>query len=379
MSAPVLLVVDDDHAIRNVLLRILQREGYACLGAESAEQARGIMEEQEIALVLTDMKMPGGSGLEILKSAAAKGDVATLMITGQDDPDLGRTALDLGSYGYIIKPFRPTEILINVANALRRRELELENRGHRDRLEDMVRERAAGLWQALQDLESTKEELRGSQEETIQRLSIAAEFRDDETARHVQRMSRSCAQLYAGIGADAPACEMLRLASVMHDVGKIGVPDAILQKPATLTDDERRIMEAHAEYGFQILHETSSELLEMAALVAATHHERYDGDGYPNRLRGEAIPLEGRIAAIADVFDALTTNRIYRRAFSLVEALEIMRQGRGTHFDPDLFDLFMDNLDRLLVVKEEEEERPIPERPASGAALFSGSFITDRT
>jgi putative two-component system response regulator len=323
------------------------------------------------------MNMPGGSGLEVLEAAAAKGDVATLMISGQDDPELGRRVVDLGSYGYIIKPFRPTEILIDVANALRRRELEIENRAHRDRLEEMVQERAAGLWQALQDLESTKEELRGSQEETIQRLSIAAEFRDDETARHVQRMSRCCALLYAGTGADVNASEMLRLASVMHDVGKIGVPDAILQKPGKLTPDERRIMEAHAEYGFQILHGSSSELLEMAALVAATHHEYYDGSGYPNRLRGESIPLVGRIAAIADVFDALTTNRIYRRAFTLMDALDLMRKGRGTHFDPDLFDLFMDSLDRLLVVKEEEEARPVPERPASGAALFSGSFLND--
>lgn len=373
-TAPIVLVVDDDQGVRSILLRILQREGYACLGAESAQQAISIIEEQEIALVLTDMNMPGGSGLDVL-TAAGERDVATLVITGQDDPELGRRALDLGSYGYIIKPFRPTEILIDVANGLRRRELEIENRAHREQLEAMVRERAAGLWQALQDLESTKEELRGSQEETIHRLSIAAEFRDDETARHVQRMSRSCALLYAGTGADEEACEMLRLASVMHDVGKIGVPDAILQKPGKLDDDERRIMEAHAEYGFQILYGSGSQLLKRAAVVAATHHERFDGTGYPNRLAGDSIPIEGRIAAIADVFDALTTNRIYRRGFNLMETLGIMRAGRGTHFDPDLFDLFMDSLDRVLVVKEKEEARPVPERPASGSALFSAPLL----
>jgi putative two-component system response regulator len=136
-------------------------------------------------------------------------------------------------------------------------------------------------------------------------------------------------------------------------------------------------MEAHAEYGFQILHGSSSPVLESAALIAATHHERYDGTGYPNGLAGDEIPLSGRIAAIADVFDALTTNRVYRRAFTLVAALEMMREGRGTQFDPDLFDNFMDSLDKLLIVKQEEELRSVPARPASGAALFSRTVLLD--
>jgi putative two-component system response regulator len=133
-------------------------------------------------------------------------------------------------------------------------------------------------------------------------------------------------------------------------------------------------MQAHAEYGFQILHGSDSDLLETAALVAATHHERCDGAGYPNGLSGDDIPIEGRVAAIADVFDALTTNRVYRRAYTLVDALQIMRDGRGSHFYPDVFDAFMESLDRLLVVKEEEEARAIPQRPPSAVALFSALF-----
>ena len=372
----VILIVDDDAPIRTVLMRILQREGYTCLAAESAPDALAIVGSQNVGLVLTDMNMPGGSGLDLVRSMSDRPDVAVLMITGRDDPDLGRETLDLGAYGFIIKPFRPTDILINVVNALRRRQLEIENRSHRERLEEMVRERAAGLWEALRDLEATKETLRGSQEDTIHRLSIAAEFRDDETARHVQRMSRYCALLYKGTEADDEAVETMRLASIMHDVGKIGVPDAILQKPGKLTEDERRIMQAHAEYGFQILHGSDSALLQTASVIAATHHERYDGTGYPNRLRRDEIPLHGRIAAMADVFDALTTHRIYRRAYNLMDALEIMKAGRGSHFDPDVFDAFFDSLDELLKVKEAEEAHPIPERPASGAALFSGDLLS---
>lgn len=375
MTLPVILVVDDDDAVRQVMLRTLQREGYPCLAAASAEEARSILAEQEIALLLTDMNMPGESGLRLLMWAATLPGVATLMITGEDDVDLGREALAVGAYGYLIKPFRQTELRINVANALRRRELEIENQAHRDRLEEMVRDRAAGLWEALQDLERTRHDLRQSQEDTINRLSIAAEFRDDETARHIHRMSRYCALLYAKTGADDAAVETARLASIMHDVGKIGVPDAILQKPGRLDETERRIMEAHAEYGFQILTGSDSQLLTCAALIAATHHERFDGNGYPNGLAGEDIPLVGRIAAIADVFDALTTDRIYRRAFELVEAIGIMKEGRGTQFDAHLFDLFMDSLDEVLRFKEQEDRRPLPPRPASGEALFSASLF----
>ena len=375
-SSPVILVVDDEEPVRRVLLRLLQREGYAVLGAGSAEEARAILEEQDIALVMTDMNMSGESGMGLVKWASGRPGLATLMITGEDDPALGREALSSGAYGYVIKPFRPTEILINVVNALRRRELEIENRAHNEHLEEKVRERAAGLWEALQDLEKTKQGLRQSQEDTIKRLSIAAEFRDDETARHIHRMSRYCALLFSKTGADEKSVETARLASVMHDVGKIGVPDAILQKPGRLDVDERRIMEAHAEYGFQILVGSQSELLQAASVIAASHHERFDGTGYPNRLRGEDIPLVGRIAAIADVFDALTTDRVYRKAYVLIEALKVMKQGRGTHFDPHLFDAFMDSLDEVLRCKEEEDRREVPVRPASGVGLFSSSLLT---
>ena len=375
MTRAVILVVDDDDAIRRVMLRTLQREGYPCLGAASADEARSILTEQDVALMLTDMNMPGESGLELLRWAADRSGIATLMVTGEDDPALGREALDLGAYGYLIKPVRQTELLISVVNALRRRQLEEENLAHRQGLEVKVRERAAGLWEALQDLERTRQDLRQSQEDTINKLSIAAEFRDDETARHIHRMSRYCALLFGKTGADDEDVETLRLASIMHDVGKIGVPDAILQKPGRLDDDERRIMEAHAEYGFQILAGSDSQLLQCASVIAASHHERFDGNGYPNHLAREEIPIAGRIAAIADVFDALTTDRIYRRAFELIEAIGIMKQGRGTQFDPDLFDVFLDSLDEVLRFKEEEDRRPLPPRAASGDALFSGSVL----
>jgi putative two-component system response regulator len=352
-SQPSVLVVDDEEPIRRVLCRLLDRNGYKSAGAADAEEALLLIKEHEFLLVLTDMDMPGTSGLDlILQIKQVRPDTATVMVTGMDDTKLAEAALDIGAYGYIIKPFEPNEILINVANALRRRGLEMENRNHRVRLEQMVKERTAELWEAIARLEKAEKEVRLSREETIQRLAIAAEFRDDETAQHIQRMSRYCSLLARSAGEDAERCEVIRVASLMHDVGKIGIPDSILLKPGKLTAEERVIMQQHSEIGYRILAGSKSELLRTAADIAWTHHEQVDGTGYPLGLVGDQIPLEGRIAAIADVFDALTSDRVYKKAFPLGKAIDIMREGRDMQFDSRLLDHFLDVMDEALEIKE---------------------------
>jgi putative two-component system response regulator len=350
------LVVDDEAPIRRLLTRLLARHGYDCAEAADANEARAKLDQDSFELVLTDMNMPGDSGMELIQHVIVNHpDTATVMVTGRDDTKLADAALELGAYGYVVKPFQGNEILINIFNALRRRALEMENRKHRERLEQMVQERTAELWNAVQDLEWARDELQASRTETIERLSIAAEFRDDETAHHIHRMSRYCALLARSTGVDEQRRELIRAASIMHDVGKIGIPDHILLKPGKLSPEEFDIMKTHAQIGHRILAGSDSELLKLAAEVALMHHERFDGSGYPNGLVGEEIPLEGRVAAIADVFDALTTNRVYRRAYNLGEALEIMRNGRGTQFDPDLLDLFFDAMPEVLRIKEQHE------------------------
>lgn len=353
-----ILVVDDEEPIRRVIARLLSRNGYECETAGGAEEAILLLKERDFALVLTDMDMPETSGLDLIMQIAAMfEDIATVMVTGMDDAKLADAALKIGAYGYIIKPFEPNEILINVKNALRRRGLEIENRNHRLRLEQMVRDRTAELWEAIARLEKAEQNLRQSREETVQRLSIAAEFRDDETAQHIQRMSRYCALLARKAGEDSETSELIRVASLMHDVGKIGIPDQILLKPAPLTPEERRIMEQHSEIGYRILAGSQSELLRRAAEIAWTHHERVDGSGYPLGIKGDEIPLQGRIAAIADVFDALTSDRVYKKAFPLGRAIEIMREGRGKHFDAKLLDLFLDSMDEALLIRERYADR----------------------
>jgi putative two-component system response regulator len=349
-----ILVVDDEESIRKMVVRVLSRQGFHCDTAASAEEAMGKLASDRFAMVLTDMNMPGGSGLDLIdRIQSTYPDVATVMLTGIDETKLADRALAMGAYGYLIKPTKANELLINVSNALRRRTLELENREHRERLEDMVKERTRALWSAIHDLEQAQQDLRSSQEETIKRLSLAAEYRDNETSRHIHRMSRYCGLLARGAGLGHERAELIRIASIMHDVGKIGIPDSILLKPGKLTDQEREVMCGHAEIGYQILSGSDSELLQVAATIAVTHHERHDGGGYPRGLKGSEIPLEGRIAAIADVFDALTTDRVYRKAFPWPRALTMMREERGKHFEPGLLDVMFDNIEKVIEIKEE--------------------------
>jgi methanogenic corrinoid protein MtbC1 len=207
-------------------------------------------------------------------------------------------------------------------------------------LEREIENRSSELKRALSELEI-------AQAETVQRLSMAVEFRDEDTGAHIERIGRFSTMLAEHIGMDSEFCERLRHAAPLHDVGKVAIPDAILLKPGPLTPEERAIVETHAEEGHRLVRGSSSSILDMAATIALSHQEKWDGTGYPRGLAGESIPIEGRIVAVADVFDALTSDRVYRKAFPVEEAVQMMREQRGRHFDPVLFDAFMEVLGRL--------------------------------
>ena len=253
-----------------------------------------MLKETHIALVLSDVNMPGESGIDFTREVLAHyPETAVVMVTGMDDPSYAEVAIELGAYGYVLKPFKPNELIINVGNALRRRTLEIENRNHRELLEQTVLARTTALRETIAQLESSDTELRRLREETIRRLSWAAEFRNQETGEHIVRMSLYCALLARLAGLDAEQAELIRIASPMHDVGKIGIPDRILLKPGHLTAEEREVMEAHAEMGHRILAGSGVELLDLAAEMALTHHERIDGSGYPRGLAGQRDPGRG--------------------------------------------------------------------------------------
>jgi HD-GYP domain-containing protein (c-di-GMP phosphodiesterase class II) len=208
---------------------------------------------------------------------------------------------------------------------------------HREVLEREIGDRSDELRRALTELEI-------AQAETVRRLSMAVEFRDEDTGAHIERIGRFSTLLAEQIGMEEEVCARMVHAAPLHDVGKVAIPDAILLKPGKLTAQERAIVETHAEEGHRLLKGSSSAILDLAATIALSHHEKWDGSGYPRGLHGEAIPIEGRIVAIADVFDALTTDRVYRKAFAVEEAVAMMRDERGKHFDPVLLDAFLEVL-----------------------------------
>jgi putative two-component system response regulator len=349
-----ILVVDDTPMIVRLVRDLLEPQNYACEVAMNTQQARELLAEKEFDLILTDVNMPpGDSGLELVRDVVRDHpDTATIIVTAIDNPDTSTLALEMGAYGYVIKPFNNNELLINVTNALIRRKLTIENRNNQTKLEREVVGRTKELMKAIQQLESTQKHLRRSQEETIQRLAKAAEFRDNETAQHIRRMSNYCELLGQKLGLDDDRVELLRMASPMHDIGKIGTHDSILLKDGQHTEEEFEIMKQHAEIGFRILSGSDSELLNLGAIIAWTHHEKFDGTGYPRGLAGEDIPLEGRITAVSDVFDALTSKRVYKPAFTVEESIGLMKEQRGKHFDPDLLDLFLESMPHVLVIKE---------------------------
>ena len=343
-----ILIVDDEEGIRRLLGYMLQAQGYETVLASDARDARVKLAEQTFALILCDVNMPGESGMDLVRDILQQyPHTAVIMVTGLDSSVLANAALEIGVFGYIVKPFESNKVMIDVANALRRRKLELENRLHRENLEDVVKTRTLALQQALEWLERSEKELRLSREETIQRLAIAAEYRDGATAQHIQRMSHYCELLARKYGLPAERCDLIRTASPMHDIGKIGTPDHVLLKPGKFTPEEFDVISQHAEIGYRILSGSDAEILKVAASIAWTHHERWDGNGYPRKLKGEEIPIEGRIAAIADAFDALTTQRVYKPAFTLDYAVELMNKHRGTHFDPELLDIFFASRDEI--------------------------------
>jgi putative two-component system response regulator len=366
-----ILIVDDELGNVLVLEQLLELAGYDDVHSTTkSTEVEALYAELRPDLILLDLRMPVLDGFAVMRRLAEVTDpddyVPILVLTADVTPEAKRAALEGGANDFVTKPFDHAEVLARVANLLDTRCLHVQLRHHSERLEEAVRVRTAELARAVDRLQLAEQELRLSQEETIHRLALAAEFRDDQTSRHIERMSRYCAILATSAGLDDRRCEMLRLAAKMHDIGKIAIPDAILHKPGTLTADEYRVMQGHAAIGHQILEGSRSELARTAAMLAWTHHERVDGSGYPLGLRGDEIPLEGRIAAIADVFDALTTDRIYRPAFTLPDALAIMRDGRGTHLDPRLLDLFLAAMDAVLETMQRLEEAALARSTTSG-------------
>ena len=333
------LVVDDEEPLRRGLLRMLTGAGYACTGAASAAEGREVLARQPVDLVLCDVNMPGENGFSLLRSISEQHPgVGVIMVTALADVRAAEPAARYGALGYVLKPFETTEILINVATALTRQARELSS--HR-LLSDQVLDRTAALADAVQKLALSEQTVLALHEETVLRLATVAEWRDPCTGEHLRSMSTLSAELARAAGLSDVQVEMVRVASLLHDLGKVAVPDSILLKPGPLSVEERLLMQEHSETGAAMLRGSSLEVLQTGALIALTHHERWDGSGYPRGLRRSEIPVEARIVSIADVYDALSSVRPYKAAWPQERVLATMQAGRETQFDPELLDAFL--------------------------------------
>jgi len=323
-----ILVIDDERPIRDLIVRWLRNEGFRLLEADSAAAGWALLQSNNVNLVTCDIRMPGESGLDLLsRIQAGYPDTAVLMLTASTDTKTAIQSLTSGAYGYLVKPVEREELLFQVKRGLERRRLVIENREYTQKLESRVRKQT--------------ESIRQAHEETIHRLLNAAMLRDEETGAHIRRTGLFSELFTEVLGWPAEEVDNIRLAAPMHDVGKIGVPDAILRKPGKLSDAEFEVMKTHTLIGAEILGGSDWPVLKLAHEIALYHHERWDGTGYPNGVRGEAIPLSARILALVDVYDALTHDRVYRAALPEEEAIDLMIKGRGSHFDPFLFGIFL--------------------------------------
>jgi putative two-component system response regulator len=346
---PSILVVEDDAVARTFAGRILEPR-YDLDFAADAHEARGKLIGGLVDLLLCDNYMPGESGMDLVETVLSRDEeIAVVMVTSADDPALVERAFAMGVYGYLIKPYRSGDLLITVSNALRRRELEIKARAHERQLEQDMITKSLETERVRQLLRRSEESLEQSRLETVHKLSLAVEMRDQVTGHHLSRMGAYCEEIARRLSLPDELCGSIALAGQMHDIGKIAVPDHILLKAGPLTSEEREQMQTHAEIGRKILQGSESPLLQLAESIAWTHHEKFDGGGYPRGLSGEAIPIEGRIAAVADVFDALTRDRPYRDAMPMAAAAAVMAEGRGSHFDPVVLDVFMSEIPTSVV------------------------------
>jgi putative two-component system response regulator len=338
MEKQTILVVDDVPENIDILKGILQSR-YKIKVALNGEKALAIVAASPPDLILLDIMMPGMDGYEVcrrIKNETATRNIPIIFVTAKNEKTDEVEGLELGAVDYLRKPVIPVLVIARVKTHLA---LYDQNRA----LEEKVRQRTA-------ELESTRLEI-------IRRLGRASEFKDNETGLHVIRMSYYSAHIARKAGMSEDEVEMILNASPMHDVGKIGIPDNIILKPGKLDDDEWQIMRSHPQIGADIIGKHPVGILRLAREIALSHHEKWDGSGYPAGLAAENIPYSGRIVAIADVFDALTTERPYKKAWPIEKALHVITEEKGHHFDPDLVDVFLGCVDELLKVRDKYQEK----------------------
>ena len=365
-----ILIIDDEEFNVRVVRKHLADAGYLhCISTSDSREALDLINEEKPDLVLLDIVMPEVSGLDILHAMALKGQVHQIpivVLTASADREIKQVCLELGAVDFLSKPVDLTDLLPRVRSVLLNKIYRDQLTQHASQLEELVERRT--------------KEVAASREEVVHCLARAAEYRDDDTGRHVVRVGKFVGIIAQNLGFSHEQIELIELAAQLHDIGKIGVPDSILHKPGKLDPDqyevirqhcaigrsiiqplsfdERMVLRTHSQLGSSLLNIPSSPLLLLASKIAQTHHERWDGAGYPLGLKGEDIPIEGRMTAVADVYDALSTKRPYKEAFSRDKCFAILEEGRGTQFDPKILDAFFARTQDIISIQLEYMDTP---------------------
>jgi putative two-component system response regulator len=337
-----ILVVDDEMANIRLLEKMLTSMGYKnVVCTQDPKQVLPLYQQHNSDLILLVLNMPELDGYRVMAQLKELGDnflPPILVLTAQHMQSFCQRAFDSGAHDYVTKPFDADELLSRVRNMLEIKMSKKFMHHQNEILEQKVQKRT-------QDIHDTRLQ-------SVRRLGRAAEYRDNETGLHIIRMSKISAVITKASGMCTKDCELILNAAPMHDIGKIGIPDCILLKPGKLDATEWDIMQSNAQFGAGILSGDNSDLMTMAHDISISHHEKWNGNGYPNNLMGDAIPITGRITALSDVFDALTSERPYKNAWSVQEAENLIAEESGRHFDPRLASLFLDNLSEIVAIKE---------------------------
>lgn len=327
-----ILVADDEPFIRDILARKLRAEGYACDACADGEEASRRLAAQPYDLLLSDIRMPGMDGISLIEKARAiQPDIGVILVTSVVDISVAVEVLKQGACDFVAKPFTLEQVSIAASRALEKRRLTLENRRYRERLEEQIEQRRQQLQEALRLLE-------GTYHSTLIALGTALDSRDAHTGSHSLRVTLYAGRLARELGVQPAERREIEQGSLLHDIGKIGIPDALLRKPGKLTEAEWAMMRRHPEIGHRIL--SGSRFLRGASLIVLQHHERFDGSGYPAGLQGGEIVLGARIFAVADTFDCMTSERPFQSPVSFDEAAAAIKRGRGVGFDPMVVDAF---------------------------------------
>jgi putative two-component system response regulator len=370
---PVILIIDDQVQNIELLEAYLAPECYEIIKAFNGKDAVNIIAANQIDLVLLDIMMPGIDGFEVIRRVR-QGEknrlLPIILVTALKEKEDRVKGIEAGCDDFISKPVDKLELLARVHSLLKVKAYNGLMLNYRTELESEVTARTEQLKQALQRIKTASLD-------TIYRLSMASEYRDEETGAHIKRVSRYSAAIARKMGMDENTIETILYAAPMHDLGKIGIPDQILMKRGKLDPAEWKIIKFHTVIGAKILHGAEAEFIKLGEVIALSHHEKWDGSGYPNGEKGQQIPIAGRIGAIADVFDALTSKRPYKEAFPTEVSLAIVKQGRGTHFDPDVADAFFGIQDEIINIKKQHSEdiRNITEMTDLNALLVQHNLL----